>query len=99
MLVLFEARISVTSLFGKMPTGYSWWTIILLAIAGIVFSIGAMPVVWYPLANAEPDLVSDLLSDPSTGSRLNIFILIVIMAPLIEESLFRGLLFSRLTAK
>ncbi len=98
-LVLVRRRVSIVRLLGRVPHGFNWWPIPLLAVAGIVFSIGAIPVVWYPVARVAPDIVSDVLSEPFAGSRLNIFVLIVIAAPLSEELLFRGLLFSRLMAK
>ena len=98
-LVLVRKRVSVVRLLGRVPHGFNWWPIPLLAVAGIVFSLGAVPVVWHPLARVAPDIVSDVLSQPLAGSRLNIFVLIVIAAPLSEELLFRGLLFSRLMVK
>lgn len=98
-LIIWRSKISIPRLLGRIPNGFNWWPILLLAVASVVFSVGAFPIVWYPVASAEPDFVSDMLSAPVAGSQLNFFILIVVIAPLVEESLFRGLLFSRLTAK
>ena len=98
-LVLVRSKMSIVRLIGKLPAGFNWWLLPLIAIAGMVFSIGSMPVVWYPLARAEPEFVSSVLSQPFIDSRLNLFLLLVIMAPIVEETLFRGFLFSRLTTK
>ena len=54
----------------------------------------------YPLAKLDSEFVNDIMNaSPLSASATSSFMLLVILAPLIEEMVFRGLLFSRLTKK
>ncbi len=97
--VLFRNRISLQLLFGTMPGGYNWILLIPLTILMVAFSMGSIPVTWYPIAMLDSEFVEELLSQEMSDSRFNLFILIVILAPIIEEIIFRGLIFSRLSVK
>lgn len=97
--VLFRNRISLQLLFGTIPGGYNWILLIPLTILMVAFSIGSIPVTWYPIAMLDSEFVEELLSQEMADSRFNLFILIVILAPIIEEIIFRGLIFSRLSVK
>jgi membrane protease YdiL (CAAX protease family) len=97
--VIVARKISPLRLLGKIPSGYNWWPILAMSIAGVVYSVGTLPVIWFPLAKQAPELVSQFLTETFAGSRTHFFISAVVVAPLIEETIFRGLLFSRLTVK
>ena len=98
--VIIRNNLSIGALVGQVPVGYNWWSTVLLGIGILLFSIGAIAVVMYPLAKLNSELVNEILADsPLSESLTSAFILMVILAPLIEEMVFRGLLFSRLTKK
>jgi membrane protease YdiL (CAAX protease family) len=97
--VIASNKISIRGLVGHVPGGYNWWPLVLMAIAAVIYSLGTLPVVWYPLAQWAPDLVEQFLTEPVAGSRVHFFVSAVVLAPIIEETIFRGLLFSRLTKK
>ena len=100
VFVIVRNKLSVGTLIGKIPSNYNWWPLILIALGGIAYSVGAIVVVMYPLAKLNSELVNEILADsPLSESLASAFILMVILAPLIEEMVFRGLLFSRLTKK
>ena len=94
-----RGKISIGALVGRVPARYNWWPILLMAIAGIVYAVGASTVVWYPVARYFPEVYDELYTTTTGESLLHFFILAVIVAPLVEETIFRGILFSRLTAK
>ena len=94
-----RGKISVGALIGRVPAGYNWWPILIMAIAGMVYAVGASTVVLYPVARYFPEVYDELYTATTGGSLLHFFILAVIVAPLVEETIFRGILFSRLTAK
>ena len=97
--VVTRKRIALRSLVGRVPAGYNWWPILLMATAGLVYSVGASTIVSYPIARYFPEVYEELSSVITEESNLHFFILAVVLAPLVEELVFRGLLFSRLTAK
>ena len=99
VLVMTRSRLSFRALVGQIPPGYNWWPIVLMGIAGVAYAVGAITVVMLPLAQLNSELVAELLSMSLPGSPLSLFIELVILAPLMEETIFRGLLFSRLTEK
>ena len=94
-----RGRISIRALIGGVPAGYNWWPILIMAVAGIVYAVGASTVVLYPVARYLPEVYDELFTATTGESLLHFFILAVIVAPLVEETIFRGILFSRLTAK
>jgi uncharacterized protein len=77
----------------------------------ILFSLGAIWVVYFPLSYLYPGLVESILSNDnnffklSTEGRLNIInillelILVVIFAPVVEEIVFRGVFLNRWIVK
>jgi len=100
VFVIVSNKLSVGTLIGKIPSNYNWWPLILMALGCIAYSLGAIVVIMYPLAKLNSELVNEIFADSSLSESLaSAFILLVILAPLIEEMVFRGLLFSRLTKK
>ncbi len=99
LLVMLRARLSPRSLVGSVPPRYNWWPIIFMAIGLIFYSLGAIAVLAYPIAKLDSELVTELIWESPSESRLSFLISGVVLAPLIEETIFRGLLFGRLTEK
>ena len=100
IFVIRRNKMSIRALFGKIPFDYNWWPLILMVLGGLAYSTGASVVVMYPLAKLNSEFVNDIMnSGPLSESAISSFILLVILAPLLEEMVFRGLLFTRLTNK
>ena len=100
VFVIVRNKLSVGALIGKIPSNYNWWPLILMVLGGVAYSVGAFVVVMYPLVKLDSELVNEMLADSRLSESLkSSFILLVILAPLIEEMVFRGLIFSRLTKK
>lgn len=97
--LLKTRRISLSSLVGRLPTEYNWWPILLMAVGLIVYADGALIIVMVALSKLDAQSTEELIFETVSGSRLHFFVLAVILAPIFEETLFRGLLFSRLTHK
>tara|TARA_Y100000590_G_scaffold264413_1_gene297108 strand:- start:3537 stop:4154 length:618 start_codon:yes stop_codon:yes gene_type:complete len=87
---------------GKFQSNYNWWGILFLSVAALVYSIAASTVFLYPIAETFPEDYQEFVEQSPIAdgeSLLTFFIIAVIIAPLLEEIVFRGLLFSRMTEK
>ena len=100
IFIVVRNKLSFGVLIGKIPSTYNWWPLILMVLGVLAYSLGASVVVMYPLAKLDSELVNDIMNAvPLSESLASLFIPVVILAPLIEEIVFRGLLFSRLMKK
>jgi|GEM_PF-606213 membrane protease YdiL (CAAX protease family) len=99
IFVVIRNRISFILVFGAIPRGYNWFSLVFLVIFGVVFSVGTIPLTWYPISRIDPELVNEILSETISDSRVNLFIFIVLMAPVLEEIIFRGIIFTRFSLK
>ena len=97
--VISRFNISLPALVGRMPSNYSWWLLILMAVAMLFYATGSIAVIIYAVARVFPDIGNELLTETLAESRVHLFITTVVLAPVLEETIFRGLLFSRLTVK
>ncbi|MEW6492876.1 MAG: type II CAAX endopeptidase family protein [Cyanobacteriota bacterium] len=96
-------------IIGKLPSHYNWLPAIGLVIAILLFSLGSFYLSYYFLSFREPALTESLLTKQlflSTSETpaalfyncLKVFVLVVV-APVAEEFLFRGVILHRWTAK
>lgn len=97
--LMTKRKISFSALAGKLPTGYNWWPVLLMAVGLLVYADGAIIIVMVALSKLDPQSTDELLFETFSESHLHFFITAVILAPIFEEILFRGLLFSRLARK
>jgi len=98
--VVTRNKLSVGALVGRLPSKYSWGPLVLLAIGGLLYSFGAVTILVYPLYHLDSEWVTAMLeTELFRDSPLKLFVMAVILAPLLEEIIFRGLIFSRLTKK
>lgn len=96
---------------GKFPNNYKWWAVGIVGIVVllILFSLGAYWVIYYPLSFIVPSYVYGVLNETSfytTASTApplvyNLLLILggVIVAPIVEEFLFRGVILQRLALK
>lgn len=107
--VIRRSNLSRDALIGRIPLNYPWLLAFGIIIAMLLYSIGASWVFSYPLTVFAPDMLVDLLNtriflettetaQPMLANSW-IVLLIVILAPVSEELVFRGILLSRWSTK
>jgi len=100
IIILRRARrISLTLLIGTLPASYSWLGILIIALVLLSYASGAIILVVYPLMMIDAELVSEFLVQPFDNTPVHAFVMTVLLAPVLEEIVFRGLLFTRMAAK
>ena len=96
-----QAGVDLRRLIGRVPTGHDWLTTAGLLAVTMMFSLGSWEVVAYALSRAAPGLLTWLLEALATppggtiGHDLGWIVVGVLLAPVLEEVLFRGILVSR----
>lgn len=99
LFIVRRYRLSSAALLGSVPRGYNWGGALLLVPAMIVYAVGATAVVYYSLATLDNDLAASLFFEPLEESVAVFFIAAVVVAPIVEEVTFRGLLFGTLAER
>ncbi len=106
-----QAEIDLRQVIGKLDRQVRWWRIIGLAIAGLIFSFSSFIVCLGVISHVFPHftervLVSLTKSNSLTASvdttlldRLLVFLMLVVVAPLAEELIFRGVILNRWAQK
>ncbi len=102
-------QLDLKRLIGQLPNRYPWLPTIGIVIAILLFSLGSGQLFYYVLSLFNPSLVEALLNQKTFYSGSETFspvlynILIVftflVVAPVTEEFLFRGILLHRWTTK
>jgi uncharacterized protein len=104
-----EFNINLQHIIGKISPGYNWLRLVGLVIAVLVFSIGSALLTFYVLSLIAPDFFNSLLKFIQDSSKrssalpglqtwLEVFTAIIV-APIVEEFLFRGILLHRWVTK
>ncbi len=104
-----QLQINPKYVIGNLPNNYHWLPIVGIVTVILVFSIGAALLSFYVLSLISPSLLESLLksiSDDNSKSSsvpilynlLEIFSLIIV-APIVEEFIFRGILLHRWASK
>ncbi len=96
-----SSGVDMRRLLGRLPAGYSWTPTLLLLITTMAFSLSSFYVFAYALSVVSPGTLEFLLealdtpSDPSMLYQLVMPLVVVVAAPLLEETAFRGVLLNR----
>lgn len=96
-----RSGIGLRQLIGHPPTGFIWLTMPAVLVVAMIFSIGSWFLFAYALSMVAPGVLEFLLTtmetpvDQSIGYRIGMFMVVVVMAPVLEEISFRGLLLNR----
>lgn len=108
--MLSRAGLSYNRLFGTFPAWHTIGRYSLWAIPLVIFSIASAYLLFFPLSFLSPGLVKSWLIDLSPtliwrsgdgyvlANLLN-FLMVVMVAPVLEEFFFRGILLTRWTVK
>ncbi|NMG07004.1 type II CAAX endopeptidase family protein [Brasilonema sp. UFV-L1] len=102
-------RIHIRYFVGRLPNNHRWLPMVGLVIVLILFSIGSYLVLFYLLSLAAPSFVDTILREAAKSptpqktapllSNLLGAIVLVVVAPLTEEFLFRGIILQRWASK
>ncbi|MCY4399091.1 MAG: type II CAAX endopeptidase family protein [Gemmatimonadetes bacterium] len=96
-----RAGIDFRRLIGRVPDGHDWLITAGLLGVTMAFSLGSWEVVAYTMSRLAPGLLTWLLEALATppggtfGHDLGWIVVGVLLAPVLEEVLFRGMLMSR----
>lgn len=102
-------NVDYSKIVGKFPSSNKWWGILGVIILLILFSQGAYWILYYPLSFIDPSYVDGILNETSFYSvadtaspqvyNLLLVLIGVMVAPVVEEFLFRGIILQRLAVK
>lgn len=96
-----RAGVELGRLIGRVPAGHDWAITGALLAVTIAFSYGSWELVAWCLSRVAPDLLTWLVQmlpeRPAGNPGHHIFMVLILVgaAPVVEELLFRGVLFSR----
>ena len=104
-----RTHINYQKFIGYFPLNYNWLFLFIIILAVIILSLGLGELSRYIISLINPNLLNHLPAtsffyspqDTTLASYLNFmdFIIVVIMAPIVEEFLFRGVILHRFTVK
>ncbi len=100
-----SSGIGLRRLVGRLPARHNWLATLSLLAVTMAFSIGSWQVFARGLALAAPGVLEFLLEalegvpDPPLAYKVAMVIVVAILAPVVEEVLFRGILLNRWAVK
>lgn len=94
IIVARRHRIDLRAMFRRPRIGRFWWVVLGLTVAQFAFSIGASAIT----AALFPDFVAGAEVSTEAGFGV-VAISLVVLPPLVEELVFRGMLLERWTVK
>lgn len=102
-------NVDYEKLIGKFPPNFRWWWIAGIVVLLIFFSVGTYWLLYYPLSLVFPSYVNGVLNetdfytaaDTASPVIYNFLVVLVgvLIAPVVEEFLFRGVILQRLAVK
>ena len=103
-----KSKINSKEIVGKLPRHIQWLRLVGLMLAVMGFSIGSAIIFFSLLSHVNPDFVRKILSG-NQGLKFQssdlfvrkfmVFLTVVIVAPITEEFLFRGIILNRWSEK
>lgn len=104
-----RVNLNYQKFIGYIPFNYNWLFLFTITFAVIILSLGLGELSRYIISTIDPEILSHLPSttffytpnETPLAPFLNFmnFIIVVIMAPIVEEFLFRGVILHRFTIK
>ena len=101
-------RIKIRHFMGRVPKGFNWFSVLGIAAASFLFSLGCLVIITYVMSLAGPGFQGYLDErgiDPTAESVTPVLFIVLsalsltVLAPVIEEAAFRGLLMHRWAVK
>ena len=106
---VIRRRVNLRRLVGPMPSKYRWGPTVGILVATAAFSVGAAQLVVYGLSTSSPEFADELLAQDLFGVATDsakpalylvaLVLSVVVVAPVVEELLFRGIMIHRWTVK
>ncbi|NES85180.1 MAG: CPBP family intramembrane metalloprotease [Moorea sp. SIO2B7] len=104
-----RSHLSIKRIIGKLPNNRQWLGLLCLVVPILLFSLGSGQMIYYLLSYVAPKIIETSLQQklflsssetslPLLYNSLTIISLVVI-APLVEEILFRGIILQRWAVK
>lgn len=102
--VLWAARrsgVSVRRLIGRVPAGYNWLPALGILPVAMVFSLGSAVVIEYVVSLFAPEHIEWLMNIKTPDAESGLLymaiwcLVIVVVAPTVEETVFRSMLINR----
>jgi membrane protease YdiL (CAAX protease family) len=93
-----EARVSFRSLVGAPPRDAESWSHVSLAVATFSIMIASAPIMMSLIAWVAPDLLREFAGRGDVMTR-NTILVAVVVAPIVEELVFRGVVLRSLAAR
>ena len=96
-----RAGVRLKRLVAPLPSGYGWGRVFFLLVCTMLFSYGSWVVLASVIAVFAPGFLEYLLElvaqepDPSIAFSVALAAVVVVVAPVLEEVLFRGMLLNR----
>ena len=100
-----RAGVDLRRLIGRVPAGHDWAITGALLAVTITFSYGSWEIVAWVLSRVSPELLTWLLQmvperpEATLAHDIAMVLMVVAVAPVVEEVLFRGVLVSRWCVK
>lgn len=102
-------NVDYKKVIGEFPPDYKWWYIAGIVALLIFFSLGTYWLIYYPLSFIAPLYVNGVLNETDFYTmsdtafpfiyNLLVVLITVLIAPIVEEFLFRGVIMQRLAVK
>jgi CAAX amino terminal protease family. len=102
-------NVDYKKIIGKFPPDYKWWWILGIVALLIFFSSGTYWILYYPLSFIAPSYVNGVLNESSFYTMADttspfvynalLALITVLIAPIVEEFIFRGVIMQRLAVK
>lgn len=95
----------VRRLVGRVPAGYNWLPVFGILVVTGLFSVGSWYASAYGMWRIAPGVLEGLIEpgpltpDGSIAEAVFVFVAGVVLAPVVEEVIFRGILVNRLGVK
>ena len=104
-----SCNVDYKKIIGKFPPDYKWWWILGIVVLLIFFSSGTYWILYYPLSFIAPSYVNGVLNETSLYTMADtmspfvynslLVLITVLIAPIVEEFIFRGVIMQRLAVK
>lgn len=95
-------RVSISRLLGSLPEGHDWLLTAGVLAAAVIFSFGSAMLVSALLSYVGPGWAEDFVGADdwlNEGPVVFLLVVVLVVAPVIEEVLFRGVVLHRLAVK
>ena len=92
-------KIKMRVLVGRKPYSYRWLSTLFISLVLLCYANAAIILVIYPLILLDSEVIAEFFMQSLDKTPIHAFVMTVLLAPVLEELVFRGLVFTRLCMK